>query len=98
MKKIDRIPRVIGVEVRPPYGLAVAFDDGVVRDVDLADELRGPMFEPLTDPEFFGQVVVDHGTVVWPNGLDLDPLVLHGDFEPAASSPASRSATSSHAK
>jgi hypothetical protein len=19
---------------------------------------------------------------VWPNGLDLDPLVLHGDFDP----------------
>jgi len=26
----------------------------------------------------------DLGTVVWPNGADLDPLVLHGDFEPAA--------------
>jgi hypothetical protein len=23
------------------------------------------------------------GTVAWPNGADLDPLVLHGDFEPA---------------
>ena len=43
------------------------------------------MFEPLTDPAFFAQVVVDHDTVVWPNGLDLDPLVLHGDFEPARS-------------
>jgi hypothetical protein len=21
---------------------------------------------------------------VWPNGADLDPLVLHGDFEPAS--------------
>jgi hypothetical protein len=25
------------------------------------------------------------GTVAWPNGADLDPLVLHGDFEPATS-------------
>ena len=35
---------------------------------------------------FFAQVRVDDelGTVVWPNGADLDPLVLHGDFEPAA--------------
>jgi hypothetical protein len=24
------------------------------------------------------------GTVVWPNGYDLDPDVLHGDFEPAS--------------
>lgn len=98
MKKIGRIPRVIGVEVRPPYGLAVAFDDGVVRHVDLADELWGPMFEPLTDPVFFARVTVDHGTVVWPNGLDLDPLVLHGDFEPAKAERGGRSSTSSHAE
>ena len=43
------------------------------------------MFEPLKDPAFFAQVFVDHGTVCWPNGLDLDPLVLHGDREPARS-------------
>ena len=42
------------------------------------------LFEPLKDPAFFAQVSIDHGTVVWPNGLDLDPLVLHGDFKPAA--------------
>lgn len=33
--------------------------------------------------------LVDHGTVVWPNGLDLDPLVLHGDFDPAQRAPGS---------
>jgi Protein of unknown function (DUF2442) len=84
MKKIARIPRVTRVEVRPPYGLHLTFDDGVTRDVELADDLWGPMFEPLKDPAFFAQVSIDHGTVVWPNGLDLDPLVLHGDFKPAA--------------
>jgi hypothetical protein len=40
------------------------------------------MFEPLRDPAFFARVAIEHGTVVWPNGVDLDPLVLHGDFEP----------------
>jgi hypothetical protein len=39
--------------------------------------------EPLQDPDYFAQVRVDPelGTVVWPNGYDLDPDVLHGDFE-----------------
>ena len=83
MKKIDRIPHVTAVEVLPPYGLHLIFDDGVERDVDLAGDLWGLMFEPLKDPEYFAQVAVDHGTVVWPNGLDLDPLVLYGDFEPS---------------
>jgi hypothetical protein len=85
MKKITKIPRVTAVEVVPPFRLHLTFDDDVTRDIDLADELWGPMFEPLKDPEFFAQVSIDHGTVVWPNGVDLDPLVLHGDFEPAAS-------------
>jgi hypothetical protein len=37
----------------------------------------------LKDPDYFAYVIVDHGTVAWPNGLDLDPPVFHGDFEPA---------------
>jgi hypothetical protein len=85
MTKISRIPRVTTVEVRPPFSLHLTFDDGVIRDVNLADDLWGPMFEPLKDPAFFAQVHIDHGTVAWPNGVDLDPLVLHGDFQPATS-------------
>lgn len=88
MKKVTRIPKVTEVVVVAPYGLRLTFDDGVVREVDLAEDLWGSMFEPLKDPEFFARVGVDHGTVAWPNGLDLDPLVLHGDFEPAQRSPA----------
>lgn len=81
MKTLKTIPKVTQVEVVPAYGLCLAFNDGVVREVDLTDELWGPMFEPLKDPAYFAQVVVDHGTIAWPNGLDLDPVVLHGDLE-----------------
>jgi hypothetical protein len=77
--------RVTAVEVLGHYRLRLGFSDGSLRDVDLAGELHGPVFEPLADPGFFAEVRVDDelGTVVWPNGADLDPLVLHGDFEPA---------------
>lgn len=79
---------VTGVEVLGHYRLRVTFDDGLVRDVDLG-YLRdgGPIFEPLQDFEFFAQVAVhpEAHTLAWPNGADLDPLVLHGDFEPANS-------------
>ena len=91
MNKITKIPRVTSVEVRPPYVLCLSFDDGVTREIDFSDELWGDVFAPLKDPTFFAQVSVERGTVVWPNGLDLDPLVLHGDFEPAAPSPNARS-------
>jgi hypothetical protein len=78
--------RVTSVEVLCHYRLRLGFSDGSSRDVDLTGELHGPVFEPLVDPGFFAEVRVDDelGTVVWPNGADLDPLVLHGDFEPAS--------------
>lgn len=85
MKRTTRIPKVTSVEVRPPYGLHLTFDNGLEREVDLADELWGPVFDPLKDPEVFAQVTIDHGTVTWPNGADLDPLVLYGDFKRATS-------------
>jgi hypothetical protein len=88
MKKYKRIPRPVAVEVLPPYAIRVTFDDGVVHDTDLAQDLWGAMFEPLKDPAYFARVRVVDGDVVWPNGLDLDPLVLHGGAEPARRRPA----------
>ena len=45
---------------------------------------RGSLLEPLADAAYFALVEVDRdaGTVVWPNGLDLAPEVLHGDYVP----------------
>jgi death on curing protein len=77
--------RVTSVEVIAQFVLRVGFNDGTVREVDLKDELWGPAFEPLRDPDLFAQVRVDEelGTIVWPNGADLDPVVLHGSASPA---------------
>ena len=80
MKKIKRIPKVTHVEVLAHYVLRVTFDDGLVRDVDLSEDLWGPIFEPLKDPAYFAQVFIDGSSVAWPNGADIDPLILHGDF------------------
>jgi Protein of unknown function (DUF2442) len=71
---------VTAVEPLADYTLRLTFDDGSERVVDLAEELWGPMGEPLRDPTYFRQVRVDPElrTIVWPNGFDLDPDVLHG--------------------
>lgn len=78
--------RVTDVKPLEGHRLRVAFNDGVVRDVDFSFLLRGTLGEPLRDLEYFRKVRVDDEarTVVWPNGLDPAPELLHGDYEPAA--------------
>lgn len=77
------------VDVVRTHVMRVTFDDGVVRDLEFRPgENEGTVFAPLDDPLYMAEVRVDPQTrtVVWPNGLDLDPAVLHGDFEPATKS------------
>jgi hypothetical protein len=78
--------QVIEVEPLSGHRLRVTFNDGVVREVDCSFLLHGRLGEPLRDPAYFAQVRVDPEarTVVWPNGLDPAPEILHGDFEPAS--------------
>jgi hypothetical protein len=75
---------VTAVEPLDGYRLRLRFDDDSERVVDLSDSLWGPMAEPLRHPDYFRRVRVDPElrTIVWPNGFDLDPDVLHGDYEP----------------
>ncbi len=79
--------RITSVQPLDGYYLRIAFNDGVERDVDCSFLLRGSLGEPLRDPEYFRKVRVDDEarTVVWPNGLDPAPELLHGDREPAMS-------------
>jgi hypothetical protein len=79
--RTSRVPDVTAVEVVGPYGLRLTFDDGTTGDIDVSKrvEFRG-VFAPLADPAHFALVHVDGeaGTVAWPGGADLDPVVLHG--------------------
>lgn len=61
------------------YKLEITFDDGGVKEVDLSEELRGEVFEPLTDLDLFRQVYVNEetNTIEWPNGADFAPEFLH---------------------
>ena len=85
MNEDQRTPAVVGVAVVRPHVMRLLFDDGVIRDVAyVPGEAQGSLLQPLDDPAYFAQVRVDAEarTVVWPNGLDLAPEVLHGDFVP----------------
>jgi hypothetical protein len=70
------------VEVRylEAHRLFLRFSDGRAGELDLQPLLDFTgVFAPLRDTAYFAQVRVeaDTGTIVWPNGADLDPDVLH---------------------
>jgi Protein of unknown function (DUF2442) len=84
------LARITAVEPLGDHRLRLTFTDGLVRDLDLANVLaEGSLFEPLRDDSYFAQVSVDElaSTICRPNGLDLDPDVLHGDAGPASGPP-----------
>ena len=72
------VVRITAVELVGPHSLALRFNDGASRRVDLLPELEGPIFQPLRDPTYFSRVALDPvaGTVVWPNGADFAPDFL----------------------
>ncbi len=77
---------VLRVEVLDHGRLRLAFDDGVEGVVDIASlvPFEG-VVAPQRDPDVFAQVRVDDelGTIVWPNGADLDLSVLRQHARPA---------------
>jgi hypothetical protein len=66
-------------EQMKPYTLRVHFSDNTEQIIDLEPVLYGEMYAPLRDLSFFNQVRLDAEirTLVWPNGADFDPYVLH---------------------
>jgi Protein of unknown function (DUF2442) len=68
------------------YVIWLRFNDGLAGEVDLRDELDGPVFEPLREIEAFRSVRLhpELHTIVWPNGADLAPEFLHERVRPPA--------------
>ena len=70
---------VTDFELLDGTSLRVVFDDDTEQVIDLEPVLYGEMYGPLREEDFFRQVRLDPEvkTLVWPNGADLDPYVLH---------------------
>ncbi len=70
---------VIGFELAGGYRLRIRFDDGLERVSDLEPILWGELYGPLRDPAMFRTVHLDpeFETLVWQNGADFDPSILH---------------------
>ena len=82
---MSRPARVTHVEYLGGRVLRVAFSDGMVRELDFAGSLPG-MLAAIDDEITLATAAVDpiSGTLSWPIGVDIDPDVLHGDYESAS--------------
>ncbi len=73
------IYRISSFQKVAPFTLSLQFDDGTSQLIDFRPVLRGELYGPLQDPAVFDQVRIDPEvhTLVWPNGADFDPAILH---------------------
>ncbi|HSW72126.1 MAG TPA: DUF2442 domain-containing protein [Chlamydiales bacterium] len=73
--------RVKKVEYLGEYKLKLHFNNGKIKVIDLANELKKAQnkFLDLVDLNFFKQVSCDGISIVWPNGIDFCPdwLYMH---------------------
>lgn len=74
-----QIYKVISCDVLEPYTLKVKFNDGSEQLIELSGILKGEVYGPLSDFSVFKLVKIDPEihTLVWPNGADFDPAILH---------------------
>ena len=84
--------KVTAYKIVAPYTLELKFDDGICKIINLKDVLHGEMYSPLRDLDLFNRVSLDPEifTIVWPNGADFDPSMLH-DWDKYKDELASRS-------
>jgi hypothetical protein len=71
------LPSVVRAEYRGGHRIRVLFNDGLSGTIAFRRWLKGPVFEPLNDLDYFRRFFVDGGTVAWPNGADIAPETLY---------------------
>ena len=74
---MDVLPAIVQAEYRGGFKIRLVFNDGVEGTVDFSDWLSGPIFEPLSNADYFARFFIDGGTIAWPNGADIAPETLH---------------------
>jgi len=61
--------------------LWVSFADGTSGYVTFLKQFLTGVFEPLKDPNFFNQVFVADGVVMWPGEVDIAPDAMYHEIK-----------------
>ena len=80
------LPRIVEAHYIAGFKIWVRFSDGAEGEVDLSQELTGPIFAPLRNVEEFKRFSLhpELRTLVWPNGADLAPEFLRDNLRVVA--------------
>lgn len=70
-------PRIIAVKPTDNYQLILSFSNGEKGVYDCSHLLNWGIFQELQDKNYFQQVKVLDGTVVWPHEQDICPDTLY---------------------
>ena len=68
---------VVKAEYIDGYRLLLQFNNGEKRIVDLSNSLKGPVYIPLQDINYFKNFSIKFNTVEWENGADFAPEYLY---------------------
>jgi hypothetical protein len=59
------------------YNIALTFNNGETKVVDLENELNGEVYKPLREVEYFKNFQIKFNTIEWANGADYAPEYLY---------------------
>lgn len=79
---MNYMPVVIDAQYVSDYKIKVTFDNGEQKIADFSNWLKGEIFEPLKDKNYFRNFFVDGWTISWSNGADIAPETLYTESEP----------------
>jgi Protein of unknown function (DUF2442) len=71
------LPVVVDAVYMGDYRIKLEFDNGETRIVDCEPWLKGDIFQPLKDKNYFQKFFVDGWSISWPNGADIAPETLY---------------------
>jgi hypothetical protein len=68
--------KVLAAKANDDFTIDLKFDDGNVKRFDMKPYLDYEVFQELKDLDYFKQVSVAFGTVMWPHDQDIAPETL----------------------
>ena len=68
---------VVKAEYLDGYRISLLFNNGEKRVVNLENSLRGTVFAPLKNIDYFKNFSIKFNTIEWENGADFAPEYLY---------------------